>query len=596
MSLPGGTGTVHLMTISVATEQDTFALRRCGRAVAGVFGIENQDQVRLATALSELGRDLLTATALTVEFAVTGGVAAALQVTMCWQGGPGPTPEALGAVARLVQLRRAEGCLVVEQPLLGSGESLAGLMDEARAVLGAHGGSSAAEDARAQTRDLIAALGESRAQREELQRLNEELGETNRGVVALYSELSQELEETNRGVVALYGELEEKSRQLRVASEAKTRFWANVSHELRTPVNSVVGLAGLLLASGAGRLDEDQREQIGLISASGSTLLTLVDELLDVAKAESGRLEPVWARVDLRALLAELRGTLGVRAGEGVTLAIADPTTVPAFVSDEVMLTRILRNLLSNALKFTERGSVTLDVALREAPEGEELVLTVADTGVGIPQEQQERVFEEFYQVRGAHQRGRSGTGLGLPYARRLTELLGGTLTLTSGPGEGTRVVVRLPVPGPPVEDPPARVAVLVSVDDDEAYRASVRPLLGELAERIVEVSEGGRAVETVRRERPDAVLLDLHMPDLDGYQVLAQLAADAELCAVPVVVITSASTAGLEHDRLVHARAVLEKATLRSHQLAAAFAAPARGNHPGDHPGGPVADGRSVR
>ncbi|MFF1799438.1 response regulator, partial [Kitasatospora sp. NPDC058263] len=207
-----------------------------------------------------------------------------------------------------------------------------------------------------------------------------------------------------------------------------------------------------------------------------------------------------------------------------------------------------------------------------------------------------ERVFEEFYQVRGAHQRGRSGTGLGLPYARRLTGLLGGTLTLTSGPGEGTRVVVRLPVPGPPVEDPPARVAVLVSVDDDEAYRASVRPLLGELAERIVEVSEGGRAVETVRRERPDAVLLDLHMPDLDGYQVLAELAADAELCAVPVVVITSASTAGLEHDRLVHARAVLEKATLRSHQLAAAFAAPARGNHPGDHPGGPVADGRSVR
>lgn len=109
MSLPGGTGTVHLMTISVATEQDTFALRRCGRSVAGVLGVENQDQVRLATALSELGRDLLTATALTVEFAVTGGVPAVLQVTMRWQGGPGPSPDALGAVARLVQVRRGRG-------------------------------------------------------------------------------------------------------------------------------------------------------------------------------------------------------------------------------------------------------------------------------------------------------------------------------------------------------------------------------------------------------------------------------------------------------------------------------------------------------
>ncbi|MER8188423.1 ATP-binding protein [Kitasatospora sp. NPDC094015] len=588
------------MTITVATEQDTFALRRCGRSVAAVLGVENQDQVRLATALSELGRDLLTATALTVEFTVTGREPAVLLVTLRWQGGPGPSPDALAAVTRLVQVRRDEGQaaehLIVEQPLLTSAEAAAGLIERAREVLSSHAGSSASEDARAQTRDLIAALEESRAQREELQRLNQELEETNRGVVALYSELSAELEETNRGVVALYAELDEKSRQLREASEAKTRFWANVSHELRTPVNSVVGLAGLLLESGTGRLDDEERRQIGLISTSGNTLLALVDELLDVAKAESGRLEPVWTQVDLRALLGELRGTLsGVSAGEGVALTIADPRTAPVLVSDEVMLTRILRNLLSNALKFTERGTVTLDVATHDGPDGEELVLTVADTGVGIPHEQQERIFEEFYQVRGPHQRGRSGTGLGLPYARRLTGLLGGTLALTSSPGEGTRVTVRLPIPGPSVEGPPERVAVLVTVDDDEAYRATVRPLLGEVAERIIEVSEGGRAAETIRREHPDAVLLDLHMPDLDGYEVLAQLAADPELCAVPVVVVTSASTATLEHDRLVHARAVLEKATLMSHQLAAAFASPAAGDRPDDRPGDRAAERRST-
>ncbi|MFJ8043333.1 hybrid sensor histidine kinase/response regulator [Kitasatospora sp. NPDC096147] len=575
------TAAVHLMTVPVATEQDTFALRRCGRSVAELYGVEHQDQIRLATALSELGRDLLAATALTVEFTVSGGAPPVLLVTLRWQGGPGPGREALGAAARLVRIRRdggpETGHLTVEQPLLISGTSAAGLTGRAREVLSAHAGSSGAEDARAQTRDLIAALEESRAQREELHRLNQELEETNRGVLALYSELSAELEETNRGVVALYAELDEKSRLLREASEAKTRFWANVSHELRTPVNSVVGLAGLLLDGDQGRFEEEERMQLGLIAASGRTLLTLVEELLDVAKAESGRLEPAWSRVDLRALLGELRGTLrAVGPAEQVTLAIADPSTAPPLVSDEVMLTRILRNLLSNALKFTERGTVALDVTTGQ--DGE-LVLTVTDTGVGIPADQQERIFEEFYQVRGPHQRGRSGTGLGLPYARRLAGLLGGTLTLTSTPGEGTAVTVRLPAgppaQEPPAQDPPGRVAVLVTVDDDEAYRAVVRPLLDQVAERVIEVAEGGRALEAVRREHPDAVLLDLQMPDLDGYQVLAQLAADPTLRQLPVVVITSADPSVLEHDRLAHARAVLDKRTLAPQQLATAFAAP---------------------
>ncbi|MEV4614966.1 ATP-binding protein [Kitasatospora sp. NPDC049258] len=584
---PGSAGAVHLMTISVATEQDTFSLRRSGRSVAEVLGVEKQDQVRLATALSELGRDLLGAAALTVEFAVTDAQTPVLLVTLRWQGGPGPGAEALGAAARLVQVHLDDGPVaghvIVEQQLPLSGPVVAGLTERAREVLSAHAGSSVSEDSRAQTRDLIAALEESRAQREELHRLNQELEETNRGVVALYTELSAELEETNRGVVALYAELDEKSRQLREASEAKTRFWANVSHELRTPINSVVGLAGLLLETDPGRLDDEQRRQIALISASGNTLRALVDELLDVAKAESGRLEPAWAPVDLRALLGELRGILrGVGTGEGVVLSIADPQAAPTLVSDEVMLTRILRNLLSNALKFTERGTVALEVAVAAGERGEELVLTVSDSGVGIPPDQQERIFEEFYQVRGPHQRGRPGTGLGLPYARRLTGLLGGTLALASTPGQGTRVTVRLPLPGPPADAPVRRVAVLVTVDDDEAFRASVRPVLGRLAERIVEVSAGGQAVETVRRERPDAVLLDLHMPDLDGYAVLAELAGDPQLSAIPVIVITSASTGTLEHGRLAHARAVLEKAALSSHQLATAFAAPARGRRPG--------------
>ncbi|MFF3829973.1 ATP-binding protein [Streptomyces sp. NPDC002458] len=567
-----------LVSFSLATEQDVFVLRRSGKSAAEALGVDNQDQIRLATALSELGRDLLGSSGLTVSFGVVSGPQPVLRVAMSWQDGHGPGEEAMKAAARLVPLRHtpSERTVAVEQPIAGEAGT-AESVQQAREALLAHKGISVLDDTRAQTSDLIAALEESRAQREELRRLNEELEETNRGVVALYSELSEELEETNRGVVALYAELEDKSRQLREASEAKTRFWANVSHELRTPVNSVVGLARMLLEFDVERLDEEQRRQVSLISASGATLLALVDELLDVAKAESGRLEPTWSVVNLRVALGQLRGTLrGYGTPGAAELVVAESDA--RIVSDEVMLARILRNLLSNALKFTPAGTVRLDVTREDGPDGDHVVFTVSDTGIGIPEEEQQQIFEEFYQVRGPHQRGRSGTGLGLPYARRLTELLGGSLSLTSSPGSGTVVTVRLPADGPAAagpddqEAPAPLVAALVTVDDDDAFRATIRPLLGRLAGRVVEVGEGGLASSVVRRERPDAVLLDLHLPDLDGYAVLAQLAADPGLRAVPVVILTSTPAEDLDRDRLTHARAVLEKSTLTLPKLAAAF------------------------
>ncbi|MFG2564577.1 ATP-binding protein [Streptomyces sp. NPDC048567] len=572
-------GADPLVSFPLTTEQDVFLLRRSGKSAAEALGVEKQDQIRLATALSELGRDLLGSDGLTVAFGVTRRPLPLLLVGMDWTEDRDLGGEAVQAASRLVAVHYtpSEHTVTVEQPLTSDGRAAEAIEQVREAVL-AHTEAGVPDDSRAQTSDLIAALVESRAQREELRRLNDELEETNRGVVALYSELSEELEETNRGVVALYAELEEKSRLLREASEAKTRFWANVSHELRTPVNSVVGLARLLLEFDGERLDEEQRRQIGLISASGATLLALVDELLDVAKAESGRLEPHWAPVDLRAALGQLRGTLrGFESPGAAELIVAESGL--SIVSDEVMLIRVLRNLLSNALKFTPSGTVRLDVAADRADGRDRVVFTVSDTGIGIPEEEQQQIFEEFYQVRGLHQRGRSGTGLGLPYARRLTELLGGRLELTSEPGSGTVVTVMLPADGRPAAqagpDEPTTpvVAVLVTVDDDDSFRASIRPLLDRLAGRVVEVAEGGRASETVRRERPDAVLLDLHLPDLDGYGVLAELAADPALAAVPVVVLTSTPPGDLDRDRLTHARAVLDKGALSLPELAAALA-----------------------
>lgn len=447
----GGSPHGPVASFALVSTQDVFGLRRSAQQAAAALALDRQDQVRLATALSELGRDRLGCAGLEVSFAVADDEqTGSLVVTFVWSSGPPPTTESLGLAAKLVQIDHRSGSgarrVVVVQPLPADGagtvERRARLLD----VLKEGSRSTEADNLRAQTRDLIAALEETRAQREELQRLNDELEETNRGVLALYSELTQELETTNRGVLALHSELDDKRHQLQEASEAKTRFWTNISHELRTPVNSVVALSRLLLAPGSPPLTCDQRDQVELIASSGHTLLSLVSDLMDVAKAEAGHVEIHPAPVDLRLLVAHLGGLLLSGHGhENVTLVTPDLAHPPALVTDETLLIRILRNLLSNALKFTERGEVRLDITADPEQDPPAVLFTITDTGVGIPAEELDRVFEVFYQVRGSHQNGTGGTGLGLPYARTLAELLGGTLTLTSTAGAGTQVRVHLP-------------------------------------------------------------------------------------------------------------------------------------------------------
>ena len=404
---------------------------------------------------------------------------------------------------------------------------------------------SSLEELRRNNQDLIAALEDVTRQKEQLLLLNAELQETNRGVMALYSELSEELEQTNRGVVALYRELDEKSEQLRVASESKNRFWANVSHELRTPLNSIIGLTRLL-ADPSGGLGTEQLYQVGLIRSTADTLVTLVNDLLDVAKAESGQLLINPAQVRLPALLATLRGLTGPMAeGKPVDVVVSADEAPATILTDEMALTAILRNLLSNAIKYTDSGEVRLTV--RTVPGRVEL--RVSDTGTGIPPGQLERVFEEFYQVPGAK---RGGTGLGLPYARRLSALLGGELTLTSEAGQGTTAVLSLPHGAP-------SVGTVVVADDDAAFRQVVKAMLTGIADRLIEAENGEQALSAVAAERVDLVLADLGMPGVDGNALLERLPA-----TLPTIIIT-----GLDVPAPPGAAALLRKDELTRERLA---------------------------
>jgi signal transduction histidine kinase/CheY-like chemotaxis protein len=539
----------ELLRLLVSGEQDVFLVRRRGREVAAAVGLESQDQIRVATALSDLGRDLLKQPEPTrVVFWLSTPPPSALVIELSWRGGSATTRLGPGwhTAGRLMDdvwtsHEDGRGAIFLRKRLPDTIIPLsADRIAELRARLADLSGGTALDELRAQNQELLDTLESLEQKQDALVRLNAELEETNQGVVALYKELSDELEQTNRGVVALYAELDEKSIQIKESSEAKTRFWSNVSHELRTPINSVIGLARLLSAPGVDSLTDEQDRQVRLISESGHTLLAMVNELLDTAKAESGRLEPQIAPVDLGVLCMQLRGTLRpIAQHPGARLAIDDPPALPLVLTDETMLGRILRNVLSNGLKFTEHGEVRLTVSADD--EHDELRFTVTDTGIGIPAGEHAKVFEEFHQVPNGLQIGGGGTGLGLPYARRLARILGGELTLHSTLGEGTEVTLRLPAEYLDTSALPA-VGTVLLVDDDEGFRELLKGMLGGIAHTVVEATDGRAGLDVIADQRPDLVFLDLSMPVMGGREVLGILRQDPDLAHTPVVVATAAA------------------------------------------------------
>jgi signal transduction histidine kinase len=256
--------------------------------------------------------------------------------------------------------------------------------------------------------------------------------------------LRSELEETNRGVLALYAELDSQAEQLRDATELKSRFLAYMSHEFRTPINSIRSITRLLLDRVDGPLTEEQERQVSFIQQNATEFAEMVDDLLDLAKVEAGRVEisPAW--FEMVDLFSALRGMFKpVLTNPDVNLVFEEPQDIPKLYTDDRKLSQILRNFISNALKFTPRGEVRVSARLVDAGR---VVFSVADTGIGIAADFHESIFEDFSQVQSPLQKRLRGTGLGLSLSKKLAELLGGSVRLQSAPGKGSIFSVTLPV------------------------------------------------------------------------------------------------------------------------------------------------------
>ena len=427
----------RILNIGIDNEQDVVLVRQRARQVSSLLGFSQQDQVRIATAVSEVARGAgQVSMGARAAFGIAeDGRRQYLQVAIgVGNVASGPLPDdALVTAQRLMEDCSVEqgshGAAAITmrrtlppQPLVGAtrlaeiAEQLAKDSPVANSSLEVH----------LQNRELVATLAELRERQEDLLLL------------------TRELEDTNRGIVALYAEIEDKAERLRLADEMKSRFLSNTSHELRTPLSSIRALAKLLLDRMDGDLSDEQERQVRYIEAAATDLSELVNDLLDLAKIEAGKVELQMAPVEVENLFRTMKGMLRPLVDDARVDLVFEPSAVTApFDSDEGKIAQILRNFISNALKFTEQGSVRVD-AMHEL-EPDVIVFSVTDTGIGISPENLQLIFEEFSQIEHPLQRRSKGTGLGLPLCRKLADLLGGRVEVESRIGAGSTFRLVLP-------------------------------------------------------------------------------------------------------------------------------------------------------
>jgi signal transduction histidine kinase/CheY-like chemotaxis protein len=387
-----------------------------------------------------------------------------------------------------------------------------------------------------------------------------------RRVTGPFSARTAELLETlaSQSAVAIHNarvfrQLEDKSRQLEIASRHKSEFLASMSHELRTPLNAVIGFSDVLLERMFGDLNERQDEYLRDIRDSGRHLLELINEILDLSKVEAGRMELDPAQLALLPVLEHGLAMVRERAERsGVSLELTSDPAVDSVWADELKLKQVVLNLLTNAVKFTEAGGAVIVTARRT---GDVAEVTVRDTGVGIADDDRERIFEAFQRGGRGVRASTEGTGLGLTLSKRIVELHGGRLWMESTVGEGSLFGFSIPVapattPAPLPSAKAAAVAgdgrrTVVVIDDDPLDLELVEAVLAPEGYTVVRAASGEDGVRLVRHEHPLVVLLDLRMPDMDGFEVAERLRADPETASVPIIVLTHMEMTRADRDRL---------------------------------------------
>jgi signal transduction histidine kinase len=567
-----------IFEVELRSDRDVVESRQRAREISELLGFDRTEQVRLATATSEMARNAHRyATAGRVIFSVDlkGEQTFVIEVADKGTGIPhlnkvlsGRYRSTTGLGMGIIGTKKLMDYFEIDSKPNGTSVCMkkrlpasappltAELVRSIKHKIEKRAAGDPMQELQVQNRELLAALAELRTRQEELQRVNDEL------------------EDTNRGVVALYAELDERADFLRRASELKSTFLSHVSHEFRTPLNSITALTDLLLARTDGDLSAEQEKQVRFIRGSADDLYEMVNDLLDLAKVEAGRIELKPTEFHLNDLLNALRGVLKplLAANRSLDLVIEPADDIPAMYTDDAKVAQILRNFISNAIKFTEKGEVR--VSSRLSDDRTRVIIAVSDTGIGIARENLPLVFEEFAQVDSPLQRKVKGTGLGLPLAKKFASLLGGAIQVESELGHGSTFTVELPLAirrrereaqldlsvGESEEVGFQRVLL---VDDDPQHRYVLRTVLGEVPE-VIEADSVHAGFAAAKEHRPELIFIDLIMQGASGFDLIRMLDANPDTRRIPRIVNTSKLLNEEERDFLeANAVGVLDKRTL---------------------------------
>jgi signal transduction histidine kinase/DNA-binding response OmpR family regulator len=544
-----------ILSAEIRQERDTVNARQRARQLARLLGFDAQDQTRISTAVSEIARNAYNyAKGGRIEFLIEGQTRPQLFVIKVVDRGAGisnlstilegryesQTGMGLGIIGAKRLMDRFDistfpgaGTTVEMTKLIPKNSPLIAKEDVGRitnelAGLRPH---DPIQELQFQNHELLKALEEIRTRQSELAMLN------------------RELEDTNRGVVALYAELDEKADHLRRADELKSKFLSNMSHEFRSPLNSILALSGLLHDRSDGPLTVDQEQQVGYIRKAAEDLLELVNDLLDMAKVEAGKLEARPIEFEVANLFAALRGMLKpLLLNQSVDLVFEDATHLPGLFTDEGKVSQILRNFISNALKFTEKGEVRISAQLL----GEnEIAMSVSDTGIGIAPKDRDLIFHDFVQLDHPIQRKVKGTGLGLPLSKKLATFLGGSVEVQSELGIGSTFTVRLPcrypgmdreqIAAPPVElssDSPGRPVLFV--DDNPETIMAYKSYLRNSGFQAFSASTTREAEQLLDKIEPCAIVLDIILRSEDTWAFMATLKKDDRTRDIPLMVVST--------------------------------------------------------